>query len=172
MRLYFILCKPFYSEITINYNASKLDNWWVYIFLQQSSPPIHDFPVIGNWKKCNYLVFIEYNNLSREDTRRKHGNSKYIGKTVASYTYPSTADACWFVITPGTILNTFDFVTVNNFNSKTIGLVQDIRVMPYIALDDPPVYDELSNYRQENKKSHREQLLSSTKHELLLQVLL
>jgi len=53
-------------------------------------------------KKCNCLVFIEYNNLSREDTRRKHGNSKSIGKTAASYTYtyPSTTDGYWFVVTP------------------------------------------------------------------------
>lgn len=44
--------------------------------------------------------------------------------------YPSTIDGYWFVISQGIILNTFDFVTVNNFKSKTIGLVQDIRALP------------------------------------------
>ena len=73
---------------------------------------------------------------------------------------------------PGTILNTFDFVTVNNFNSKTIGLVQDIRAMSYEALDGPPVYDELSNYRQENKNLIESNYCHPPSMELLLQVLL
>jgi hypothetical protein len=96
---------------------------------------------------------------SRKDTRRKFFNLKSIGKTIAADSYPSTIDAYWFVVTPGTILNTFDFVTVNNFKSKTIGLVQDIRALPSVVLNDKTVYDELSDYGQKNKSL--EQLLPS-----------
>jgi hypothetical protein len=90
---------------------------------------------------------------------------------VASYSYPSTIDGYWFVVTPGTILNTFDFVTVNNFNSKTIGLIQDIRAMSSVVHNGSAVFEELPGYRQENNKSHREQLLQPNM-ELLPQVLL
>ncbi|MGI0033670.1 MAG: hypothetical protein ACRD97_10445 [Nitrososphaeraceae archaeon] len=100
---------------------------------------------------------IEY--LSRRDKRRKHVNSKTIGKTLVAYSYPSTIDGYWFIVTPGTILNTFDFVTVNNFKSKTIGLVQDIRTLPSKVLNDRPVYDELPEYGEKNKSV--KQLLSS-----------
>jgi hypothetical protein len=96
---------------------------------------------------------------SRKDTIRKFFNLKSIGKTIAADSYPSTIDAYWFVVTPGTILNTFDFVTVNNFKSKTIGLVQDIRALPSVVLNDKTVYDELSDYGQKNKSL--EQLLPS-----------
>lgn len=88
---------------------------------------------------------------SRKDTRRKFFNSKSIGKTIAADSYPSTIDAYWFVVTPGTILNTFDFVTVNNFKSKTIGLVQDIRALPSVVLNDKTVYDELAEYGEKDK---------------------
>lgn len=92
-------------------------------------------------------------------TRRKYFNSKSIGKTIAADSYPITIDAYWFVVMPGTILSTFDSVTVNNFKSKTIGLVHDIRALPHVVLHDRPVYDELSDYAQENKSL--EQLLTS-----------
>lgn len=65
-----------------------------------------------------------------KNPRRKTVYSKSIGKTLAGDSYPSTIDGYWFVVKPGIILNTFDFVTVNNFKSKTIGLVQDIRALP------------------------------------------
>jgi hypothetical protein len=49
--------------------------------------------------------------LSRRHKRRKYVNSKSIGKTLAASSYPSTIGGYWFLVTPGTILNTFDFVT-------------------------------------------------------------
>ncbi|MDW0282188.1 MAG: hypothetical protein QN720_06770 [Nitrososphaeraceae archaeon] len=69
--------------------------------------------------------------LSRHATRKKQ-SSKFIGKTLASDSYPSTIDSYWFIVSPSTILNTFDFVTVNNLQeSKTIGLIQDIRAVNF-----------------------------------------
>jgi len=43
--------------------------------------------------------------------------------------HPSTIDYYWFLVNPNTILNTFDFVTVNNLqNTRTIGIIQDLTV--------------------------------------------
>ena len=69
-------------------------------------------------------------NHSHKNSRKKSLYSKSIGKTLAGDMYPSTIDGYWFVVSQGIILNTFDFVTVNNFKSKTIGLIQDIRALP------------------------------------------
>ena len=69
--------------------------------------------------------------LSHHHKRKKQTNLQIIGKTIATDSYPSTIDGYWFIVSPSTILNTFDFVTVNNlYESKTIGLVQDIRALP------------------------------------------
>ena len=84
--------------------------------------------------------------LSSNDAIKKHNSSKFIGKTLASYSYPSTIDGFWFIVSPSTLLNTFDFVTVKNHHgSKTIGLVQDIRALPSITFQDSQQYSELSN---------------------------
>lgn len=78
--------------------------------------------------------------LSHHHTGKKQTNLQVIGKTVVTDSYPSTIDGYWFIVSPSTILNTFDFVTVNNlYESKTIGLIQDIRALPInIAPDSPP----------------------------------
>ena len=97
---------------------------------------------------------------SRKNSIKKSANSKSIGKTLAAQSYPSTIDGYWFVIRPGTILNTFDFVTVDNFKSKTIGLVQDIRALPSIV-HNSGISDELVDYGEKNK-SLKQQLTPST----------
>lgn len=84
--------------------------------------------------------------LSRHYKIKKHTSSKSIGKTIASNSYPSTIDGYWFIVSPSTILNTFDFVTVNNlYKSKTIGLIQDIRALPSVTFPDSLSYDERSD---------------------------
>jgi uncharacterized protein len=84
--------------------------------------------------------------LSRHYKRKMNISSRFIGKTIASYSYPSTIDGYWFIVSPSTILNTFDFVTVNNLHeSKTFGLVQDIRALPSVTFPDPLSYDERSD---------------------------
>jgi DNA helicase HerA-like ATPase len=51
-----------------------------------------------------------------------------IGRTVASNRFPNTMDSFWFVVEPNTIVNPFDFVTVENVrNTKSIGMVQYLR---------------------------------------------
>ena len=36
--------------------------------------------------------------LSSNDAIKKHYSSKFIGKTLASYSYPSTIDGFWFIV--------------------------------------------------------------------------
>lgn len=78
--------------------------------------------------------------LSHNHKGKKQTNLQIIGKTIATDSYPSTIDGYWFILSPSTILNTFDFVTVNNlYESKTIGVIQDIRALPVnIAPDSLP----------------------------------
>ncbi|MGC2685750.1 MAG: hypothetical protein WA323_28155 [Candidatus Nitrosopolaris sp.] len=48
-----------------------------------------------------------------------------IGKTVASDRHPNTIDSFWFAIEHGTVVNPFDFVTVEHLHhTKSIGMVQ------------------------------------------------
>lgn len=104
--------------------------------------------------------------LSPHDARKKHNSSKFIGKTLASYSHPSTIDGYWFIVNPSTLLNTFDFVTVNNqHESKTIGLVQDIRALPSITFQDSQLYSELSdNDLQKNDSFVEKEWLPTGKH--------
>lgn len=104
--------------------------------------------------------------LSHHDTRKKHTSSKFIGKTIASYSYPSTIDGYWFIVNHNTILNTFDFVTVNNlYESKTIGLVQDIRALPSMTFPDSPSNNEFSdNNEKKNDMFVEKQLFPPSRH--------
>ena len=64
-----------------------------------------------------------------------------IGKTIASEKFLNTMDGFWFVLNPNVIINSFDFVTVDNlFDSKTIGIVKELQA---VAEDDCNIY--LSN---------------------------
>ena len=46
-----------------------------------------------------------------------------IEKTIASERFLNTMDGFWFALKPNVIINSFDFVTVDNlFDSKTIGI--------------------------------------------------
>ena len=51
-----------------------------------------------------------------------------IGKTIASERFLNTMDGFWFALKPNVIINSFDFVTVDNlFVSKTIGIVKELQ---------------------------------------------
>ena len=54
-----------------------------------------------------------------------------IGTTIASEKFLNTMDGFWFVLNPNVIINSFDFVTVDNlFASKTIGIVKELQAVP------------------------------------------
>ena len=53
-----------------------------------------------------------------------------IGNTIASEKFLNTMDGFWFALKPNVIINSFDFVTVNNlFDSKTIGIVKELQAV-------------------------------------------
>src|SRR5688500_7660741 len=54
-----------------------------------------------------------------------------IGKTIASEKFLNTMDSFWFALKPHVIINSFDFVTVDNlFDSKSIGIVKELQAIP------------------------------------------
>ena len=53
-----------------------------------------------------------------------------IGKTIASERFLNTMDGFWFALKPNVIINSFDFVTVDNlFNTKSIGIVKELQAV-------------------------------------------
>src|SRR5919107_151955 len=53
-----------------------------------------------------------------------------IGKTIASEKFLNTMDSFWFALKPSVIINSFDFVTVENlFDSKSIGIVKELQAI-------------------------------------------
>ena len=67
-----------------------------------------------------------------------------IGKTIASEKFLNTMDGFWFALKPNVIINSFDFVTVDNlFDSKTIGIVKELQ-----AVDEHDYHNYLSDYHK------------------------
>jgi len=61
-----------------------------------------------------------------------------IGTTIASEKFLNTMDGFWCVLNPNVVINSFDFVTVDNlFGSKTIGIVKELQA---VAEDDYNIY--------------------------------
>ncbi|HSF51818.1 MAG TPA: hypothetical protein VLA74_13745 [Nitrososphaeraceae archaeon] len=80
-----------------------------------------------------------------------------IGKTIASEKFLNTMDSFWFVLKPNVIINSFDFVTVDNlFDSKSIGIVKELQAIAAAA-----EHDYYNNYFSDNhtiSKNRKEQL--------------
>ncbi len=74
---------------------------------------------------------------------------KDIGKTISSERFPNNMDGFWFAIGPNVIINSFDFVTVDNlYNSKTIGIVKELQAV---------AEKDYADYFSDNQKNIREQ---------------
>jgi uncharacterized protein len=57
-------------------------------------------------------------------------NDLEIGKTIASEKFLNNMDSFWFALNENTIINSFDFVSVDNFhNIKTIGIVKELQAV-------------------------------------------
>jgi uncharacterized protein len=80
-----------------------------------------------SFKQCkdpnSYDDFMRYSN-------HKHGyiSNLEVGKTVISKEFPSNMDGFWFSVNEGMIINSFDFVSVENLcNSRTVGIVKELQ---------------------------------------------
>lgn len=55
-------------------------------------------------------------------------NQPEIGKSIVSERFPNTIDEFWFIINANMIVNSFDFVSVNNLHqTTTIGIVKEVQ---------------------------------------------
>jgi uncharacterized protein len=53
-----------------------------------------------------------------------------VGKTIISEKFPSNMDGFWFSVNEGGIINSFDFVSVENLcNTRTIGIVKELQAI-------------------------------------------
>jgi uncharacterized protein len=89
-----------------------------------------------------------------------------IGKTIASEKFLNTMDGFWFALNPNVIINSFDFVTVDNlFDSKTIGIVKELQS---VAENDyknylsdyhkiPPTKEQLRLEKKDEEKEEKEE---------------
>jgi uncharacterized protein len=82
-----------------------------------------------SFKQCkdpnSYGDFMRYSNHNH-----KHGyiSNLEVGKTIISEKFPSNMDGFWFSVNEGMIINSFDFVSVENlFNSRTVGIVKELQ---------------------------------------------
>ncbi len=83
-----------------------------------------------------------------------------IGKTIASEKFLNTMDSFWFALKPNVIINSFDFVTVENlFNSKSIGIVKELQAIAE--------HDYYNNYFSDyyTKSTTKEKLKQEEKEE-------
>ena len=110
----------------------------------------HKDDVVGN-RKHKMINFTH--------TETKYSTPKYIGKTIVSLYHPSTIDYYWFLVSPETILNTFDFVTVNNLhNTNTIGIIQDITVEVFNTLSTNSLHE--TRFRERSIHQEPESILT------------
>jgi uncharacterized protein len=59
------------------------------------------------------------------------GTTEQVGITIASEKFRSSMDSFWFSVSSGIIINPFDFVSVENlFETKTVGIVKELQVIP------------------------------------------
>jgi uncharacterized protein len=65
--------------------------------------------------------------------KRKDKASLYnhleLGKSIVSERFPNTIDEFWFIINANMIVNSFDFVSVNNLHQTTIiGIIKEVQL--------------------------------------------
>jgi uncharacterized protein len=72
------------------------------------------------------------------------GSTTVVGKSIISEKFPSTMDSFWFVVEYNTVINPFDFVSVDNINNSTsIGLIKDIQS---VVIKETPLHSDSMKY--------------------------
>ena len=97
-------------------------------------------------------------NLNAEKTLTDLSSPEDIGKSIASKRFLNNMDGFWFAVKPNTMVNSFDFVTVDNLqNSKTIGIVKELQAVA------ENVYTDYVTDRQKNPKKQEQPCNDSLK---------
>ncbi|MBA3749792.1 MAG: ATP-binding protein [Nitrosopumilus sp.] len=97
-------------------------------------------------------------------------SSKDIGKTIASARFLNNMDGFWFAISPNIMVNSFDFVTVDNLhNSKTIGIVNELQAVAENEYTDYfSDYQMNLNKQEQLKEEEKQQLFNNSSKGLIL----
>src|SRR5919198_71758 len=83
-----------------------------------------------------------------------NNNTEEIGKTFVSHRHQNTIDSFWFAVKADIIVKPFDYVTVEQSNYKTIGIIQYIQRIagdPDYTLDDKQSSGS-TNHKQKKKE--------------------
>ena len=103
--------------------------------------------------------------FNAEKTLTDLSSPEDIGKSIASKRFPNNMDGFWFAVKPNTMVNSFDFVTVDNLqNSKTIGIVKELQ-----AVEENFYTDHVSD-RQKNLNKQEQPCNDSSKGLILAKV--
>src|SRR5919198_108908 len=81
-----------------------------------------------------------------------NNNTEEIGKTFVSHRHQNTIDSFWFAVKADIIVKPFDYVTVEQSNYKTIGIIQYIQ---RIAGDPDYTLDDKQSSGSTNHKQNR-----------------
>jgi hypothetical protein len=96
-----------------------------------------------------HLLRSKPKNINTEKTLQA-SSPEDIGKTIASKRFLNNMDGFWFAIKPNTMVNSFDFVTVDNLhNSKTIGIVKELQAVAENVYNDYVTDFQKSQNKQE-----------------------
>ena len=100
-----------------------------------------------------------------------------VGKTIASERFLNTMDGFWFALKPNIIINSFDFVTVENlFNSKSIGIIKELQQLLNMIIIITMIYlitvqNQVQKTNRRKKKKKRTDFLIYNQMELFWQKL-
>ena len=73
----------------------------------------------------SYNGSVRYHNQ-----KHRYISNLEVGKTIISEKFPSNMDGFWFSVNEGRIINSFDFVSVENLcNTRTVGIVKEIQAI-------------------------------------------
>ena len=71
-----------------------------------------------------------YHDTKHYNDENVYASISEVGKTIISEKFPSTMDDFWFSVNYGTIINPFDFVSVENlYNTRTVGIVKELQAV-------------------------------------------
>ena len=71
-----------------------------------------------------------YHDTKHYNDENVYASISQVGKTIISEKFPSTMDGFWFSVNYGTIINPFDFVSVENlYNTRTVGIVKELQAV-------------------------------------------
>ena len=71
-----------------------------------------------------------YHDTKHYNDENAYASISEVGKTIISEKFPSTMDDFWFSVNYGTIINPFDFVSVENlYNTRTVGIVKELQAV-------------------------------------------